>query len=161
MKKTVKQPQPIEDDLQIRNYEIENAFNQIVIEARTLLTVFEHKKYRSYVDILHSKSGKDTMLIKEWICYCFNLTLTNTKNGNYLIYFGGDEEAIDKFGLFLFSKMLRIIFKITMSQATQVDIERCIRINKGASNIHNFYLQRILNGENDFVSISVEERVLA
>jgi hypothetical protein len=161
MKKTVKQPQLIEDDLTIRNHEIEKAFNQIIIEARTLLTVFEHQKYRSYVDILHSKSGKDTNLIKEWLCYCFNITLTNTKNGSYLIYFGWDEEAIDKFGLSLFSKMLRIIFRVTMFEATPMNIESCVRINKGASNIHNFYLQRILNGENDFVSISVEERVAA
>jgi hypothetical protein len=161
MKKTVKQPQLIEDDLQIRNHEIERAFNQMLIEARSLLTVFEHQKYRSYVDILHSKSGKDTNLIKEWLCYCFNLTLTSTKNGNYVIYFGWDEEAVDKFGLSLFSKMLRIIFRITMFEATQVNIENSIRINKGATNIHNFYLQRIANGENDFVSISVEERVAA
>lgn len=161
MKKTVKQPQLIEDDLQIRNHEIEKAFNQIIMEARTLLTVFEHKKYRSYVDILHSKSGKDTLLIKEWLCYCFNITLTNTMNGHYLIYFGYDEDALSKFGLSLFSKMLRIIFRITMFESTQVNIETCVRINKGASNIHNFYLQRILNGESDYVSISVEERVAA
>lgn len=161
MKKTVKQPQLIEDDFTFRNQEIEKAFDRIVLEAKALLTVFEHQKYRSSVDILHTKSGKDTMLLKEWICYCFNLTLTNTKNGNYHIYFGWDEGAINKFGLSLFSRMLRIIFRNTMSEKTKVHIERCVRINKGASNIQGFFQNRIMNGENEFISISVEERVAA
>ena len=159
--KPLKQPEIQVDELTLRNQEVERAYNQIVLSARNLLTVFESPKYRTWVEVNHSKSEKETTLIKEFICYLWNLTLATNKVGHYVLYFGFDQEGLNKFGSRIFNRMLRSVYKHTMTEATEMDIEDCIRVNESATDVHQFFIRRMLNGENEIVSILVEERLTA
>jgi len=157
---TVKTPETnvtLTQNLEARNKEVAKCYAKIVAEARKLVTPFENLKYRTTIDIDHTKSGKETNLISEFVCFFFNITLTNNRADHNMIYGTFDEEAIAKFGSRLYNRFLRQLFKHTMFENTKLNIEDCIRVNDPAK-VQNFFVNRLANGESDYVSISVEEK---
>lgn len=157
---TVKTPETnltLTQNLQARNKEVAKAYAKIVAEARKLVTPFENQKYRTTIDIDHTKSGKETNLISEFMCFFFNITLTNNRADHNMIYGTFDEEAIAKFGSRLQNRFYRQLFKHTMFENTKLNIEDCIRVNDPAK-VQNFFVNRLANGESDWVAISIEEK---
>ncbi len=158
---TVKTPETtltLTQNLEARNKEVTKAYAKIVAEARKLVAPFENQKYRTTIEIDHTKSGKDTNLISEFVCFFFNITLTKNRADYNMIYGTFDEEAIAKFGSRLHNRFLRQLFKHTMFENTKYNIEDCIRVNDPAK-VQNFFVNRLLaNGESDWVAISVEEK---
>ena len=161
---TVKVQDPelkITQNLNLRNKEVEKSFRRIIKETTPLLAVFESKKYRTCIQVKHSKSKKETNLISEFICFFWNLTLTQNSAGYKMIYFSYDEEGLTRFGARNYNRVLRQVFKQTMFENSKMNIEDCIRVGN-TSNVQTFFYNRLANGENDFVSITLEEqRVLA
>lgn len=145
-------------NLKPRNKEVEKAYNQIIQAASKLLNVFEARKYRTYIIVDHSKSGKETNVNKEFLSFFWSITLSTNRAGYSMIYVGYDEDALAKFGLRLHNRMLRAVFKHTMFEATKLNIEDSIRINPHPSDLQNFFINRLANGENDFIAINVEEK---
>ena len=144
-------------NLEARNKEVAKAYNKIVQGAAELLKPFQHVRYRTTIEIDHSKSGKETNLIKEFICCFFNITLSNNRAGYLMLYVNYDEDAIAKFGARLYNRVLRQLFKHTMYEKTKLNIEDCVRVN-GLGQVQNFFVNRLTNGENDFVAISVVDK---
>ncbi len=157
---TVKTPETnltLTQNLAARNKEVAKSYAKIVAEARKLVTPFEAQKYRTTIDIDHTKSGKETNLISEFVCFFFNITLVNNRHDHIMLYGCFDEEAIAKFGSRLQNRFYRQLFKHTMFENTKLNIEDCIRVNEPGK-VQSFFVNRLANGESDWVSISVEEK---
>lgn len=154
---TVKTKDPeleISKELEARNKEILKAYQQIILATKPFLTAFDGQKYRTCILINHADSGKDTRLINEFICHFFNLTLTKNIAGYVMLYVSYDQESITRFGARLYNRILRQVFKNTMKPV----IEDCVRVNNPA-NVQGFFLNRLANGQSDFITIEVVERV--
>ncbi|WP_423149728.1 hypothetical protein [Rubrolithibacter danxiaensis] len=156
--KTQDEEVQLAQNLKARNKEVEKSYHQITQAVKPLLTVFESKKYRTCIEVNHAKSGKDTNLDQEFICFFWNLTLATNKAGYKMLYFTYDEDALAKFGARMYNKALRQLYKHTMFEATKLNIEDSVRLNNPA-NVQSFFINRLANGENDFISISIEEKV--
>lgn len=145
---------------QMVNNEVVRVFDLIVQSAQDVVKSFESKKYRTSVLIDHMQNSNNN-LIKEYLSYFFNVTLTRNKNSILVIYIGFDSEAIARFGTQLHNQLLRAIMKHTMKENTSVDIENCIRIDAVTKEVRNYFYKRITDGENDYVSIKVDDAVAA
>lgn len=150
----------LSQNLDARNKEVEKAFHLVTQSLRTLLTPFESRKYRTYILVDHTKSGKETMLIQEFICFFFSITLSVNKAGYRMLYFRYDEESLTRFGARLYNRALRLVFKHTMFESTKLNIEDSVRVNAPA-NVQAFFIHRLAEGENTFVSIDIEESLLS
>lgn len=146
-------------DLKARNKEVDKAFQHIIQSSKSLLLPFESKKYRTVILVQHSKSGKETNLVSEFVCFFWNMTLATNRAGFRMIYFSYDEDSLAKFGLRLYNRAIRQVVKHTMFESTKINIEDCVRISPEESKVQSFFINRLANGENDFVSIEVVENV--
>lgn len=146
-------------NLELRNDCVERAYHNMIKGSKELLTAFESLRYRTSVTVDHTKSGKETNLISEWLSPFWNYTLTKNKFGYSMVYVSYDEDALSRFGEKLFNRMLRVVFKCTNIEAFDVNIENCIRIDHEGSDIQPFFISRVLNGEKDYVSVTSEELV--
>lgn len=146
-------------NLEIRNECVAKAYHNIVRGCKELLSAFDALKYRTSATIDHTKSGKETNLVNEWICYWWDITLTRNRHNYLMIYVNYDEEALTRFGDKLFNRMLRTVMKCTNLEAFDFNIENCIRIDHSATDIQPFFISRILNGEKEHVSITAEDKV--
>ena len=151
--KTIDPEIKVQQALDARNREVEKSFNQIIQATKPLLNAFDGKKYRTCILVNHAESGKQTNLISEFLCHFWNLTLTKNAVGYVMLYVAYDQESITRFGARLYNRVLRQVFKHTM----KTSIEDCVRINN-PSNVQQFFMNRLANGENDFVSIEVQEK---
>jgi hypothetical protein len=142
------------------NNEVISAFDLITKSATEVVKSFESKKYRTSVMVDHLQNNNNS-LIKEFLSYFFNITLTRNKNSLLVIYVGFDSEAITRFGTMLHNQLLREIMKHTMKENTLVDIEKCVRIDAAAKEVRNYFYKRIADGESEYVTISIDEQVAA
>ncbi len=144
-------------NLAIRNKEVERCFNLVIQGCRKLLGAFEHQKYRTVIEIDHTKSDKDTKLIKEFLCSFFNVTLTKNRADYDMIYLTYSEEAVSRFGARLYNRVIRQLYKHTTYEGKKVNVEDCVRLNE-LGKVEQFFIGRLTNGENAFTSISIEEK---
>lgn len=142
-------------NLELRNAEVMKAYTLITQASRSLLKSFDHSKYRSVIEVDHMQSGKESNLIKEFMTFFFNITLTRNRAGYNMIYLTFSEDAIAKFGARLYTRCLRVLFKYTMFDKGKISIEDSVRVNNPAQ-VENYFVNRLLNGENNFISIEVE-----
>ena len=157
--KTIDPELKLQQNLDARNTEVEKAYQQIIQATKPLLAPFDGRKYRTFIHVDHTKSGKETKLISEFICFFWNLTLTINIAGYKMIYFQYDEESIARFGARTYNRVLRQVFKHSMFENTKLNVEDCIRINN-PTNVQSFFVNRLANGESDFVSIGIEEQII-
>ena len=152
--KTSKSPEQQQaEQLAARNAAVQTTFNKIIENVTPLLKPFTSQRYRTFILVNHSDSGKETNLILEFLCSFFTITLTTNKVGYKMIYVTFDAEAITKFGARFYNRVLRTVFKHSDDKI----VEDCIRINN-PGNVLNFYLNRLAGGENDFTTINIEEQ---
>jgi hypothetical protein len=142
-------------NLELRNKEVEKAFTLLTQASRSLLTTFEHQKYRTVIVVNHTESGREGNLLKEFMTFFFNITLSKNRANYSMVYFTFSEDAIAKFGARLYTRALRVLFKHTMFDKGKISIEDCVRVNNPAQ-VEGYFVNRLANGENDFVSIEVE-----
>jgi len=147
---TTQEPIELSKELEARNKEVTKAYLQIIQATKPFLTAFDGKKYRTCITINHAESGKETKLISEFICYFWNLTLTQNIAGYKMLYVSYDADSINRFGARLYNRVLRQVFKHTMKPV----IEDCVRVNN-PGNVQSFFMNRIANGGNDFISIEI------
>jgi hypothetical protein len=149
----------IDAQLQQNNYEVENAYSMITKSAIELLRRFEVAKYRSWINVEHCKNTKqqNTQLVREWVSFFWNITLSNSKEGKAYIFISIDETAIEKFGNGLTNLLLRKAFHLTQSAVDGLNIEYALRVNYMPMDVHNFFYKRLVDGETDIVSIYTED----
>jgi hypothetical protein len=143
---------------QLVNNEVVRVFELITQSAQDVVRSFESKKYRTSVLIDHMQNNNNN-LIKEYLSYFFNVTLTRNKNSLLVIYIGFDSEAITRFGSMLHNQFIRQIMAHTAKENTLVDIESYIRIDAGTKEVRNYFYKRITDGESDYVNIRVDDVV--
>ncbi|RZJ52437.1 MAG: hypothetical protein EOO44_11780 [Flavobacterium sp.] len=149
----------INAELQQNNLEVENAHTQITKEAILLLRKFEVTKFRSWVNVEHCMDSKQQQLVREWISFFWNITLSNNKEGKSYIFISIDESAIEKFGSGLTNLLLRKAYLITHAQNDSLNIEYSLRVNFMPRDIHSFFYRRLVDGETDIVSIFTEQHL--
>lgn len=141
---------------QLINGEVLRVFDLITQSARHVVSNFETQKYRTSVLVNHMGSNSNS-LIKEFLSYFFNVTLTRNKNSLLVIYIGFDGEAIQRFGNMLHNQFIRMVMKHTMVEQTIINIEPYIRIDAGTKEVRNYFYRRVMEGENENVTITVDE----
>jgi hypothetical protein len=156
--KTQDETVKLAQNLQIRNKEVNKAYKLILESTKALLSPFESKKYRTIIHIDHSKSGKDTTVVKECLCFFWNITLATNKAGYRMIYLSYDASAFAKFGARLYNRVIRQVFKVSMFDNTKINIEDSIRVSYDPTDVQNFFIHRLLNGENDFVTFEEQDK---
>jgi hypothetical protein len=145
---------------QQQNNEVLRVFNLITQSARAVVSSFDTKKYRTSVLINHLQNSTNR-LVTEYLSYFFNVTLTRNKNSLLVIYIGFDTESVTRFGSMLHNMFLREVMKLTMQDNTSVNIESCIRVDANTKDVRYFFYKRITEGENEYVTITVDEPVAA
>ena len=152
----------ITTDIQLTNGEVEKAYTLMVEKATELLKRFDVAKFRTFAMMDHTKNEQNTNLVKEFLCYHWNITLSmSPKDGRFYIFVDLGSEAIEKFGSVLTNNLLRESYWLTQSTDNTSGIEYALRVNYSPSDqLHNFYYRRIVEGETGYVSIgSVEKEV--
>ena len=142
-------------NLELRNKEVEKAYTLLTQASRQLLNSFEHQKYRTIIEVNHIQSGREGNLLKEFMTFFFNVTLSKNRANYSMIYFTFSEDAVAKFGARLYTRALRVLFKHTMFDKGKISIEDCVRVNNPGQ-VESYFVNRLLNGENDFISIEIE-----
>lgn len=150
----------ITTDVQQVNQQVEKAYTLMVDAAKELLKRFDVAKFRTYALMDHTKNEQNTNLVKEFICYHWNITLSmSPKNGMFYIFIDLGEEALQKFGSALTNNLLRECYQLTQSNGSDSGIEYALRVNYlPADSLHNFYYRRIVEGETGYVSIVIVEK---
>lgn len=146
-------------ELQANNQQVQKAYDLITKTATELLRKFEVQKYRTWVDIDHTKDVQNVNTVREFICHFWNVTLSNNKDGKAYIFIDMDAESIKRFGNGLTNLLLRNAFKATQSDGEGEGIEYALRVNYSLSEIQNFFYRRVVEGETDSVSIFTEEKL--
>jgi hypothetical protein len=146
-------------ELQQNNLEVEQAYTKITEVAKELLKKFELTKYRTHLSVEHCKDPQNTNLVREFVSFFWNITLSNSKEGKSYIFISFDESGLEKFGSGLTNLLLRSAFKITQFESQEINIEYALRVNYIPMDVHNFFYRRIVEGETDTVSIYTEEHL--
>ncbi|WP_231492235.1 hypothetical protein [Pedobacter sp. Leaf170] len=153
----------ITNDVQLVNKEVEKAYTLMVQKAVSLLTKFDVNKFRTYCEMEHTKNEQNTNLVKEFLCYFYNITLSmSPKDGRFYIFVDFGQEALEKFGSNLTNQLLRYAYEVTQSNDNTDGIEYALRVNfLPSEQNHNFFYRRIAEGETDYVSIATVEKEAA
>ncbi|HEY0667633.1 MAG TPA: hypothetical protein VGD22_05625 [Sphingobacteriaceae bacterium] len=141
------------EELKVRNKEVTKCFDKVVEASKLLLKPFNEGKYRTTILVDHANSGQDTNLISEFLTCFFNITLTKNKMGYVMIYIKYDNENLERFGARLYNRVLRQLFKHTMSSYAQ----DAVRVNN-PSRVEPFFLNRLGYGVKPHVKISTVEK---
>ncbi|QPH37897.1 hypothetical protein [Pedobacter endophyticus] len=150
----------ITTDVQQVNQQVEKAYTLMVEAATELLKRFDVAKFRTYALMDHTKNEQNTNLVKEYLSYFHNITLSmSPKDGRFYIFIDLGEEALQKFGSTLTNNLLRECYRLTQSNDNTTGIEYSLRVNYLAGeSLHNFYYRRIVEGETGYVSILTVEK---
>jgi hypothetical protein len=145
-------------ELQQNNEAVMKAYTKIVQKATELLTKFEMRKYRTYVEVDHTKDPQNVSYISEFACHFWNITLTNGRDGRSLIFFNYDSTYIDKFGSNLTCQLLREAYKVTNSEDGTIGSEYALKVQFKDYDVHNYFFRLTFEGETDTISIRCVER---
>lgn len=150
----------ITTDVQQVNQQVEKAYTLMVEAATELLKRFDVAKFRTYALMDHTKNEQNTNLVKEYLSYFHNITLSmSPKDGRFYIFIDLGEEALQKFGSTLTNNLLRECYRLTQSNDNTTGIEYSLRVNYlPGESLHNFYYRRIVEGETGYVSIVTVEK---
>lgn len=145
-------------ELQSTNDEVMKAYTKMVQKATELLTKFEMKKYRTYVEVDHTKDPQNVNYISEFVCHFWNITLTNGKDGRSYIFLNYDSNFIEKFGSNLTNQLVREAYRVTNSEDGTNGIEYALKVMFVDYDVHNYFFRLTFEGETDTISINTVER---
>jgi len=145
-------PPQLTEEEQKRNA-LQIIFDMAVEQSSQFLAPFSTEKYRTTVIVDHETLGTKETLIKEFLCFHFNLTFGKNKNGFHQIYFNHDEEAIGKFGTRVYNQVLRLLIRLSAKEDTAINIEDRVRFAPEPCDVHNFFYKRIIDKATEFITI--------
>jgi hypothetical protein len=158
MKTKVNTPTTPHTEEQQKREALELIFAQAIEQAGAFLKPFDTEKYRTTVTINHEKLKTNESLIREFLCFHFNITLSKNKNGYHVLYFNYDEEAITKFGTRVFNQMLRTLISTSSKECTQINVEDRVRVATKPTDVHNFLWKRVIDKEKEHIVINAVEQ---
>lgn len=145
-------------ELQLNNEAVMKAYTQIVNKATELLKKFELSKYRTYVEVDHTKNPQNVSYVNEFVCHFWNVTLSNGKDGRSYIFINYDADFIEKFGSNLTNQLLREAYRVTNSEDGTIGIEYALKVMLVDYDVHNYFYRLTFEGETDTISLSCVER---
>ncbi len=145
-------------ELQLNNEAVLKAYTQIVQKATELLNKFEMRKYRTYVEVDHTKNPQNVQYVSEFVCHFWNITLSNSKEGKSYIFINYDADFIEKFGSNLTNQLLREAYRVTNSEDGTIGIEYALRVQFKDYDVHNYFYRLTFEGETDTISIAMVEK---
>lgn len=147
-------------ELLASNQEVQKAYDLITKTASELIRRFDVPKYRTWVNVQHSKDPQNTTMIQEFICHFWNITLSNNKDGRAYVFIDIDADSLSRLGNNLTNSLLREAFKVTHSEDGSGGIEYALRVNYTPSNIQNFFYRRVVEGDTDFCTVITEDKIV-
>jgi hypothetical protein len=145
-------------ELQQNNEAVLKAYTKIVQKATELLQKFELSKYRTYVEIDHTKDPQNANYVAEFACHFWNITLSNSKEGKSYIFINYDGDFIEKFGSNLTNQLLRTAYTATNSEDGTIGIEYALRVQFTDYDVHNYFYRLTFEGETDTIRIGCVDR---
>lgn len=143
---------------QIINEEVEKSYTLIIDKARDLLKRFEGLEFRSYCEIDHTKNEQNTNLVKEFLCYFWNITIyINLENGRYFIQIDMGKEELTKFGNGLTNLLFSEVYRVIQANGDTAHTENNLLINFKPLPMLNYYYSIIARGETEYINISTVE----
>ncbi|MFN0290057.1 hypothetical protein [Pedobacter helvus] len=145
-------------ELQHNNDAVLKAYTKIVQKAIELMKKFELSKYRTYVEVDHTKNPQNAQYVAEFVCHFWNVTLSNSKEGKSYIFINYDSSFIERFGSSLTNQLLREAYRVTNSEDGTIGIEYALRVQFTDYDVHNYFYRLTFEGETDIISIGCAER---
>lgn len=137
---------------------VENNYELIITKAINLLKKQTTTELRTYCTMDHSKNELNSNLIKEFLCYFWNITLsTDINTGRYCIDVDFGKEALVKFGNSLANSLIQEIFSVLHANEQSAHPEFPLFINFVPIEHLTHWYRTIAQGETDYVSIFTVE----
>lgn len=148
----------ITTELQTTNDEVSKAYDLITQAAIGLMKRFDLPKFRTWVNVEHTKDPQNTTVVREFICHFWNITLSTNKDGRLFIFVDLDEISLSKLGNNLTNSLLRTAFQVTQSEDELTGIQYALRVNYTPTNIQNFFYRRVVEGDTETSTVTTEEK---
>ncbi len=144
-------------DINARNLEISKVYNQITKDVRYFLSRLAHPEARTYlVGYYPIEEQSKHRIVFEFLCIMCEITLS-IKEDHRLIEVNTDTEIKRWVGAYNYEQMLRQIYRTTMWEATQYNIEDCLVINTEKIDHYDYWVKRLHEGETLDTSIFIED----
>lgn len=158
--KTQRKPKPDEQS-QIINKKVEKAYSTVVNSAIDLLRDFEPVEFRTYCEMEHTKNELNANLIKEFLCFFWNITLSkSTKDSRYYIVIDLGKEALEKLGSCLTNLLLLKIYSAMRSNEETTCTLYALKINFLPLELLSYFHSNIAHGETSYISITTVEKIM-
>lgn len=146
------------EQVQIINGRVEQAYTLIVSGAIDLLKGFKSVELRTYCQMEHTKNELNANFIREFLCCFWNITLVrNPKDCRDYIAIDFSIEALEKFGSKLTNQLLFKIYSVLHSDKEAIDTQSSLKINFIPLELLNYYNSTIARGETEYISITTIE----
>ncbi|GGC63202.1 hypothetical protein GCM10011387_16010 [Pedobacter quisquiliarum] len=137
---------------------VERTYELIVAKAINLLKDQSTTEFKSYCTMDHSKNELNSNLIKEFLCYFWNITLSkDINNGSYCIDLDFGKEPLIKFGNCLANSLVQEIFRVLHAKEQSAQPEFPLFINFVPIEHLTYWYRTIAQGETEYVSIFTSE----
>lgn len=143
-------------DINAKNIEITKVYNGITKDLRQILSKLTHPEARTYMVTFNPHQFEPTPhIVHEFVCIMCTLTLSIYKDYR-LIELDTDYEIKRWIGAHNYDQMLRAAYRATMWETTQYNIEDCLQVNTEKVDHYDYFVKRLMAGENYDASIFVE-----
>jgi hypothetical protein len=143
-------------DINAKNLEITKVYNSITKDIRYLLSRLTHSEARTYlVSYFPIEEHSTHNTVFEFVCIMCSIRLSIYKD-HRLIEMETDYEIKRWVGAYNYDQLLRTAYRATMWEATQYNIEDCLAVNTEKIDHYDYWVKRLLEGENMDTAICIE-----
>jgi hypothetical protein len=137
-----------------KQVEIEMIYQQITAVAIDELKQWKEPCQSTYCLLDHSKNEFPTNLMKEFLCYFWNITLqTSPRKSKPYILIDVGKEGLDRYGKEHFRSFITKCHNVLQSQIQHDTEENWLNLNDSPIPMLYYYLSVIARGETESVSI--------
>jgi hypothetical protein len=142
------------EHLAISNESTERIYELITSKAIDLLKGQNQVEFRTYCEMDHSKNELNTKLLREFVCYFWNITLLkDLTNGRYYIELDFAKEGLALFGNARSNSLIFKIFSVIPSNMESSETDFPLFINFVPVEHLTYWYSTIARGESEYVNI--------
>jgi len=147
-------------DLRHKNMEVEKVFTLIIKDLRYQLSKMCAREHRTYILTSYELDEKySDNILCDFICVMCSLTLC-VKQYAYYMELETDSDITKVIGNYNYSKMLRAVYRNTMYECTNHDLEDCINIETNTNDHYSYFKNRLRSATHEDALIVVEDAIV-
>lgn len=140
--------------IKTKNKAITKAYQLVVEEAITILKQFKEPQHLTYCRMDHLKNDQNTNMIKEFLCYFWNITLSvSPHNKRRQIQLDIGKEGLEKIGYTLTNFLISKIISVILASGDITDAEDDFILNSRPLALLPYFYSTIARGETEYISI--------